>query len=223
MNDETRADVSQLSDAINDMNAHLQEINFSEIESGYWGFLLSVDSLLAICNRHQSRITELEPRSCVQAGIQYVHKEVERLVAELIELDGKIKAAKDPVSASAFEDGERLWRTDSLLRIMDRAERDIVSAIYAVLSLEQAKGEATMTAKAEGDREASDNLAAAAKTMAASPGAMQLRTLQTIDGLGPTASNTVVLGIPVDVMDALHSFRRTRHRRMPDTEFFVRS
>ncbi|HEV8070897.1 MAG TPA: hypothetical protein VGP76_24505 [Planctomycetaceae bacterium] len=145
MNDETRADVSQLSDAIKDMNSHLQEINFSEIERGYWGFSLSVDSLLAICNRHQSRITELEPRSCVQAGIQYVHKEVERLVAELIELDGKIKAAKDPVSASAFEDGERLWRTDSLLRIMDRAERDIVSAIYAVLSLEQAKEEAMMT------------------------------------------------------------------------------
>src|SRR5580698_9348101 len=59
---------------------------------------------------------------------------------------------------------------------------------------------ATIT-KAEGDREASDNLAAAAKTMAASPGAMQLRTLQTIDGLGPTASNTVVLAIPIEVMD----------------------
>jgi regulator of protease activity HflC (stomatin/prohibitin superfamily) len=70
---------------------------------------------------------------------------------------------------------------------------------------------ATIT-KAEGDREASDNLAAAAKTMAASPGAMQLRTLQTIDGLGPTASNTVVLGIPIDVMDAVHSFTRGRHR-----------
>jgi regulator of protease activity HflC (stomatin/prohibitin superfamily) len=71
---------------------------------------------------------------------------------------------------------------------------------------------ATIT-KAEGDREASDNLAAAAKTMAASPGAMQLRTLQTIDGLGPTASNTVVLGIPIDVMDALHSFTRSNQRR----------
>jgi regulator of protease activity HflC (stomatin/prohibitin superfamily) len=70
---------------------------------------------------------------------------------------------------------------------------------------------ATIT-KAEGDREASDNLAAAAKTMAASPGAMQLRTLQTIDGLGPTASNTVVLGIPIDVIDAMHSLTRARHR-----------
>jgi regulator of protease activity HflC (stomatin/prohibitin superfamily) len=74
---------------------------------------------------------------------------------------------------------------------------------------------ATIT-KAEGDREASDNLAAAARTMAASPGAMQLRTLQTIDGLGPTASNTVVLAIPIDVMDAVSSIARSRqHSNSP--------
>ncbi|HWB10262.1 MAG TPA: slipin family protein [Pirellulales bacterium] len=66
---------------------------------------------------------------------------------------------------------------------------------------------ATIT-KAEGDREAASNLALAAKTMASSPGAMQLRTLQTIDGLGPTASNTVLLAVPVDVMDAIHAFSR---------------
>jgi regulator of protease activity HflC (stomatin/prohibitin superfamily) len=70
---------------------------------------------------------------------------------------------------------------------------------------------ATIT-KAEGDREAAANLALAAKTMAASPGAMQLRTLQTIDGLGPTASNTVVLAVPVDVMDAVNAFAR-EHRQ----------
>ena len=57
--------------------------------------------------------------------------------------------------------------------------------------------------KAEGDRDAALNLAAAAQTMRDSPGAMQLRTLQTIDGLGPTASNTVVLAIPVEVMNVL--------------------
>ena len=59
---------------------------------------------------------------------------------------------------------------------------------------------ATIT-KAEGDKLAAVNLAEAAKTMAASPGAMQLRTLQTIDGLGPSPSNTVVLAVPVDVME----------------------
>jgi regulator of protease activity HflC (stomatin/prohibitin superfamily) len=59
---------------------------------------------------------------------------------------------------------------------------------------------ATIT-KAEGDKMAAVNLAAAARTMALSPGAMQLRTLQTIDGLGPSPSNTVVLAVPVDVLE----------------------
>jgi len=59
--------------------------------------------------------------------------------------------------------------------------------------------------KAEGDKLAAVNLAEAAKTMAQSPGAMQLRTLQTIDGLGPTASNTVVLAVPIDIMDSVRA------------------
>jgi FKBP-type peptidyl-prolyl cis-trans isomerase len=59
---------------------------------------------------------------------------------------------------------------------------------------------ATIT-KAEGDKLAAENLAAAAATMSHSPGAMQLRTLQTIDGLGPSASNTVVLAVPIELME----------------------
>ena len=43
--------------------------------------------------------------------------------------------------------------------------------------------------------------------MAESPGAMQLRTLQTIDGLGPTASNTVVLGVPVELFEGLAALK----------------
>lgn len=64
---------------------------------------------------------------------------------------------------------------------------------------------ATIT-KAEGDKLAAFNLAEAARTMAQAPGAMQLRTLQTIDGLGPTASNTVVIAVPVDIMEAVRAF-----------------
>ena len=55
--------------------------------------------------------------------------------------------------------------------------------------------------KSEGDRDAAKNLAAAATIMGKSKGAMQLRTLQTLDGLGPTASNTVVMALPVEVME----------------------
>jgi regulator of protease activity HflC (stomatin/prohibitin superfamily) len=66
---------------------------------------------------------------------------------------------------------------------------------------------ATIT-KAEGDKMAALNLSDAAKTMAASPGAMQLRTLQSIDGLGPTASNTVVIAVPVEIMEAVRAYTK---------------
>ena len=79
---------------------------------------------------------------------------------------------------------------------------------------------ATIT-KAEGDRDAAVNLAMAAKTMAESPGAMQLRTLQTIDGLGPTASNTVVIPIPMnmyELMDSASSFLKSKSRPANEAE-----
>ena len=62
--------------------------------------------------------------------------------------------------------------------------------------------------KSEGDKEAAKNLAAAAEVMSKSTGAMQLRTLQTLDGLGPTASNTVVLALPVEVMEFFNKFHK---------------
>lgn len=60
--------------------------------------------------------------------------------------------------------------------------------------------------KADGDRQAASALAEAAAVMNKSPGAMQLRTLQTLDGLGPSSSNTVVLAMPLEVMEALRNF-----------------
>lgn len=56
--------------------------------------------------------------------------------------------------------------------------------------------------KAEGDKLASVNLAEAADIMFKNPGAMQLRTLQSIDGLGTSNSNTVVL-FPVEFVETL--------------------
>ena len=67
--------------------------------------------------------------------------------------------------------------------------------------------------KAEGDKEAAVNLAVAARTMTESPGAMHLRTLQTVDGLGPSASNTVVLALPVELMEIVSSLNRALRTR----------
>lgn len=62
--------------------------------------------------------------------------------------------------------------------------------------------------KSEGDRIAAENLSKAAQIMSKTTGAMQLRTLQTIDGLGPTSSNTVVLAVPVDVLELAQSLNQ---------------
>ncbi len=92
------------------------------------------------------------------------------------------------------------------LRIQDIDMPEELKKMMSRQASAEREKRATIT-KAEGDREAAVNLAQAAHTMAESPGAMQLRTLQTIDGLGPTASNTVVLALPVEMFEALNSFR----------------
>jgi regulator of protease activity HflC (stomatin/prohibitin superfamily) len=60
--------------------------------------------------------------------------------------------------------------------------------------------------KAEGDKLASVNLGEAAKIMSENKGAMMLRTLQSIDGLGASPSNTVIL-FPVELMSLIEKFK----------------
>ena len=56
--------------------------------------------------------------------------------------------------------------------------------------------------KAEGERQASENLAAAARTMASVPGALHLRTLATINDVSSDQSNTIIFAIPLEVLRA---------------------
>jgi len=92
------------------------------------------------------------------------------------------------------------------LRIQDIDMPEELKKMMSRQASAEREKRATIT-KAEGDRDAAANLASAAKTMAESPGAMQLRTLQTIDGLGPTASNTVVLAVPIDVLQSISALK----------------
>jgi len=78
------------------------------------------------------------------------------------------------------------------LRLQDiELPEDLKRMMSRQASAEREK-RATIT-KAEGDKMAATNLAEAAKIMSDSPITLQLRTLQTIDGLGSSPSNTVIL------------------------------
>ncbi len=94
------------------------------------------------------------------------------------------------------------------LRIQDIDMPEELKKMMSRQASAEREKRATIT-KAEGDRDAAFNLAAAAKTMAESPGAMQLRTLQTLDGLGPTASNTVVMAVPIEIMETLRAITQS--------------
>ena len=57
--------------------------------------------------------------------------------------------------------------------------------------------------KAEGEVEASNNLANAAEVMSKIPGAMHLRTLSTINDISSDQSNTIVFALPIEVLEAI--------------------
>lgn len=54
--------------------------------------------------------------------------------------------------------------------------------------------------KAQGEVAAADNMAKAAKTLSGSQGALHLRTLQTLNDLSSDQSNTIVFGIPLEIL-----------------------
>ena len=56
--------------------------------------------------------------------------------------------------------------------------------------------------KAEGELEASKNLAEAAETLSASPGALHLRTLSTLNDLSSDQSNTIIFALPIEILRA---------------------
>ncbi len=77
---------------------------------------------------------------------------------------------------------------------------DMKRVIAKVAEAEREK--AAVITKAQGEVEASKNLAEAAKTMATTPGALHLRTLSTINDVSSDQSNTLIFCIPIEMIDS---------------------
>ena len=60
----------------------------------------------------------------------------------------------------------------------------------------------------EGELAASENISKAAEMLAKSPGALHLRTLQSVNDLSSDQSNTVVVMLPVEVLRALEGYSK---------------
>ncbi len=62
----------------------------------------------------------------------------------------------------------------------------------------------------EGELQASNNLAQAAKMLATSPGALHLRTLNSINDISSDASNTIVFVTPIEILKAIEGFTKKK-------------
>lgn len=61
---------------------------------------------------------------------------------------------------------------------------------------------------AEGELAAAENLSKAAKLLAETPGALHLRTLNSINDISSDASNTVVFTVPLEILQAMSGFKK---------------
>jgi regulator of protease activity HflC (stomatin/prohibitin superfamily) len=110
--------------------------------------------------------------------------------------------------ADVVEEHIRGWglHMDSI-RLQDIEMPEDLKRIMSRQASAEREKRATIT-KAEGDRIAATNLAAAAVIMEQTPGAMRLRTLQTIDSLGAGPANTVVM-FPMELTDGVNKIAST--------------
>lgn len=90
------------------------------------------------------------------------------------------------------------------VELKDVALPEEMKRVIAKVAEAEREKQAVIT-KAQGEVEASENLAKAAKTMSESAGALHLRTLSTINDISSDQSNTVVFAIPLEVLRAFEN------------------
>ncbi len=72
--------------------------------------------------------------------------------------------------------------------------------------------------KSEGEAEAAANLAEAAAMLYKSPGALHLRTLETINDVSSDQSNTIIFAMPVEVLEAFKGMSQKQNSKNKDKE-----
>lgn len=85
---------------------------------------------------------------------------------------------------------------------------DMERTIAKQAEAEREKRAAIITA--EGELAAAENVAKAAALLAAQPGALHLRTLQSINDISSDQSNTVVFTVPLEILRALEGLTQKR-------------
>ena len=87
------------------------------------------------------------------------------------------------------------------VELKDLSLPEEMKRVIAKIAEAEREKQAVIT-KAQGEVEASENLAKAAQIMSSTPGALHLRTLSTINDISSDQSNTIIFAIPLEVLRA---------------------
>jgi regulator of protease activity HflC (stomatin/prohibitin superfamily) len=159
-------------------------------------FLRVIDPTAAVVKiRNWYEASALVAQTTLRAVIG--HHDLDELLTNREVIDQQLKAALD----SQTEE----WGIE--VRRVELRDIDLPEQIQRAMG-RQAEAERDRRAKiiaATGELQASEKLAEAARLMA-SPGAMQLRTLQTMAEISTEQNSTIIFPIPTEVMDAFRAF-----------------
>lgn len=115
-------------------------------------------------------------------------------------------ANRDEVSARIQEIVDKAtdpWGVEvSSVELKDIGLNDEMKRVMGKIAEADRERRATII-KAEGEVAAAENMAKAAKMLAEAPGALHLRTIQTINDLSSDQSNTTVWMVPIEGLEAL--------------------
>ena len=153
----------------------------------------------------------IEVESFMYAVSQLAQTTMRNIVGEF-ELDGILQQReKIAKKISGIVDKETdPWGIDvSQIEIKDiELPADMKRTISKEAEAEREKR--AVIVKAQGEVIAANNMAKAAKTLASGPGALHLRTLQSINDLSSDQSNTVVLAVPLEILRAFDGMKKKK-------------
>lgn len=159
----------------------------------YYKIFDASKSVLAVQNYYYavSQLAQTTMRNTVgSVTLDELLSEREKLSTRICEI---IDAATDPWGIKV----ENVELKD--ISLPEEMKRVIAKAAEA-----EREKQAVIT-KAEGEVVAAENLAKAAELMSATPGALHLRTLSTLNDLSSDQSNTIIFAVPVEVLRAFES------------------
>ena len=141
-----------------------------------------------------SQLAQTTMRNCVG---EYT---LDELLQERVEVADKILQIVDKASDA--------WGIDvQSVELKDIALPESLKRTIAKVAEAQREKKAVIIAS-EGEVAAAKNMSEAAMTLSQAPGALHLRTLQTINDLSSDESNTMIWMVPIETLHALEGFGR---------------